>query len=344
MTTFTAVRYKCRLLIGWCILKYDDFSREQLLKRLEELEILNQQLLKEKEQETRLEFAGIGYLGHWYWNIKTNNVIFDPLKIINLGYEGSEIPQSVTYQYIMEMLHPEDYSKTIDSMNEHLYGNTEVFEAEYRIRTKDGGYKWHYDRAKVTRYDSHSKPVFVAGVTFDVTERKEMQLEMERKNSILSEMSCTDGLTKLKNRRALIEHLKMEIAEYNRSGKTMSIAMFDVDNFKKVNDTKGHVFGDKVLVDIANILQQSIRGTDIAGRYGGEEFVVVLSNANTNNAGIAAERIRKSVERFDFGEGMKITISGGVKEYQGEEIPEFINAADVNLYKAKQQGKNQIVF
>ena len=83
---------------------YEELSQEQLLSRIQELEILNRQLLEEKEQETRLEYAWTGNLGHWYWNIKTNAVTFNPLKITTLGYDKSEIPERVTYQYFTEKL------------------------------------------------------------------------------------------------------------------------------------------------------------------------------------------------------------------------------------------------
>ena len=84
-------------------------SRDQLLERIRDLEMLNRQLLREKEEETRLEYAWTGNLGHWYWNIKTNEVTFNPLKMTALGYDKSKIPQHVSYQYFTDMLHPEDY-------------------------------------------------------------------------------------------------------------------------------------------------------------------------------------------------------------------------------------------
>lgn len=92
-------------------MNYTDFSREQLLERIEELEILNNELLKEKEEATRLEYAWTGNLGHWYWNFKTNKVTYNPLKVTALGYEKSEIPEQVTYQFFTDKLHPEDYQK-----------------------------------------------------------------------------------------------------------------------------------------------------------------------------------------------------------------------------------------
>ncbi len=186
---------------------YEQHTREQLLSRISNLEALNRQLLDDKEQETRLEYAWTGNLGHWYWNIKTNEVTFNPLKVTALGYDKSEIPEHVTYQYFTEKLHPDDYQSAMDSMLNHLYHDAEVYEAEYRIQAKDGTYRWYYDRGKITQYDDEGKPFFLAGIVFDITEKKETQMELEHKNRILSEMSYIDGLTNISNHRTLIEHL-----------------------------------------------------------------------------------------------------------------------------------------
>lgn len=325
-------------------MKYIDFTREQLLQRIEELEILNQELLKEQEQETMLDYAWTGNLGHWYWNIKTNEVTFNPLKITALGYEKSEIPEQVTYQFFTDKLHPEDYENTMNVMRDHLHGKASVYEVEYRIKAKDGKYKWYYDRGKITQYDNNGKPLLLAGIVFDITRSKESVLELEQKNKILAEQAATDGLTKINNHRSLMEKLKSELLDSNKNNKPLSIALFDIDDFKKINDTRGHICGDKVLVEVTSIIKKSIRDTDFPGRYGGEEFMVIFPNTNLIKAVKIAERIRKAVESNLFNEGLKITISGGVKQYKGENLMEFVHSVDLNLYGAKKQGKNKIIM
>ena len=322
---------------------YTEFSREQLLDRIKSLEMLTQELLNEKEQETRLEYAWTGNLGHWYWNIKTNEVTFNPLKVTTLGYDKSEIPENVPYQFFTDKLHPEDFQKAMDAMRDHLYDKADVYEIEYRIKAKNGTFKWYYDRGKITQYDENGKPAFLAGIVFDITEKKETQLELEYKNRILSEISSIDGLTKIGNHRTLIEHLKAEIAETSRTSSKLSIALFDIDDFKKVNDSKGHVYGDQVLVDIASIMKKSIRGTDFVGRYGGEEFMVIFPNTTLSVASKISERIRQAVEDYNFVDGLRITISGGTSQYNNETITELVHSADTKLYTAKRNGKNQIV-
>lgn len=324
-------------------MNYDNMTREQLLDRIEELEVLNRELLMQKEQEDNLDFAWSGNLGHWYWNIKTDTVTFNHLKVTTLGYDKSEIPEQVTYKFFTNKLHPDDYENTMNVMLNHLRGKTKVYEVEYRIQAKDGKYKWYYDMGKITQYDTQGKPVLVAGIVFDITKRKESEIDLENKNKILTEQATLDGLTKINNRRILIEKLKSEVSYSGIMSKPLSVAIFDIDDFKNINDSNGHVFGDKVIVGVANIISNNIRNTDFVGRYGGEEFMVIFPNTDLANASKIAERIRKSVEENVFAECLKTTISGGVKEYSGENLMDFVNFADMNLYEAKKRGKNKIV-
>lgn len=321
-----------------------DYSKEELLERLEEIEILNRQLLLESEQTHRLEYAWTGNLGRWHWNIKTNNVTFNPLKITALGYEEDEIPKRVTYQFFTDKLHSDDYETTMNAMRNCLSRKTSVYESEYRIQTKDGKYKWYHDIGRITQHDKNGNPLLVSGIVFDITDKKETILNLEYQNDFLTKMSTTDELTNISNRRALIAYLRAAILTVRRTNTPFSIAIFDIDDFKLVNDSKGHIFGDKVLLDIATIIKNNIREPALAGRYGGEEFMVILPSTSLETATKISKRIKQAVEAYTFGDGIKITISGGVKQYEGEDLVELIDLADKKLYEAKKRGKNQIVF
>lgn len=321
---------------------YQGFSREQLIERIYSLERLTKELRKEQEQETRLEFAWSGNLGHWYWDIRTNTVTFDSQKVTALGYDLTEIPETVTYQFFTDKLHPEDYQSTMEAMMKHLQGEAEVYEVEYRIRTKEGDYKWYYDRGKITQVDEAGKPLFLAGIVFDITEQKEMLMELEAQNLILAEMSSVDSLTKIGNHRTLMEHLKSEMALALRKKTPLTIVMFDVDDFKRINDEKGHIYGDQVLREVAQLLQKSMRKGDLVGRYGGEEFMAIFPHTTLADGKKIAERIRKTVAEHDFISGMRVSLSGGVWEYKTESITELIHAADQQLYEAKRNGKNRV--
>lgn len=324
-------------------MRYETLSKEELLKKVYSLESLNKQLLKEKEQEMSLEYDWTGNLGHWYWNIQDNSVTFNNLKVTTLGYSKEDIPEHVNYQFFTEKLHPEDYDKTMQAMMDHLTGKRKVYEIEYRIKCKDGGYKWYYDIGKITQYDKDGKPLLLAGVVFDITERKVLEIDLKNKNKILSEKAFIDELTKMYNFRSIKEYLDIEINESKYKELPLSIIIFDIDNFKKLNDTKGHMFGNEILIKISEIIKENIRRDDIAGRFGGEEFILILPNTLLEDAANIAERIRKEVEKNDFF-GVNVTISGGVNQYKDEDISTLIEIADEKLYNAKNTGKNKIVY
>lgn len=157
-------------------------------------------------------------------------------------------------------------------------------------------------------------------------------------------MAVTDGLTGLYNHRFIFERLEEETAKVARYGRPLSIIMLDIDNFKQVNDIFGHRAGDEVLQSVAHAVMACIRKTDVAGRYGGEEFLVLLPETDGTSARVVAEKIRSTVAQLDFEmKGLAITISAGLAEaQQGESYEASINRADANLYKAKRGGKNRV--
>jgi diguanylate cyclase (GGDEF)-like protein len=162
-------------------------------------------------------------------------------------------------------------------------------------------------------------------------------------------LSITDGLTGLFNTRYLYNQLDNEIARINRYGGSCSILLFDIDNFKALNDTYGHQAGDDVLHVVALILRKVSRETDIVVRYGGEEFIIILPNTYEEDARYLADRIRREVEQTIFlqerGGGTSITVSGGIASYplNASDVRSLLNAADKALYAAKASGKNMVL-
>lgn len=157
-------------------------------------------------------------------------------------------------------------------------------------------------------------------------------------------MAVTDGLTGLYNHRFIFERLEEEIAKVARYGRPLSIIMLDIDNFKQVNDTFGHRAGDEVILSVAHAIMASLRKTDVAGRYGGEEFLVLLPETDLKAAHIVAEKIRNTVALLQFEtKDLAVTISAGVAEAEkGESFEALINRADAKLYTAKRNGKNRV--
>ncbi len=160
------------------------------------------------------------------------------------------------------------------------------------------------------------------------------------------EMAIIDELTGIFNRRGILDLLRREVARSERFNLPLSIAMVDVDDFKRINDTFGHVTGDKVLKAVALIMKSAIRRIDMLGRYGGEEFLIIFPNTPKDNARVAAEKLRKEVESHKFkyrDQEFRVTISLGVAEYTyGDSVEVLISKADEALYKAKRAGKNRV--
>jgi two-component system cell cycle response regulator len=176
----------------------------------------------------------------------------------------------------------------------------------------------------------------------------DLQKELMESNKRLERLSITDGLTKLYNHRYFQDELARHFEESQRYQRPLSLAIIDIDFFKKINDTYGHAVGDEVLKAVSKIFQQSIRATDLAARYGGEEFTVMMPETELQDALTFAEKIRAIVESaaFPTSAGPVIaTVSVGVAAVPHTRIhaaKEMIVAADKALYRAKKNGRNQV--
>jgi len=167
----------------------------------------------------------------------------------------------------------------------------------------------------------------------DVTSKKELE-----------RLSITDKLTGLNNRHKLDQVMSYEFSQFQRYGTGFSVILMDMDDFKKVNDTYGHIAGDRVLVKLANILKANVRDSDTCGRWGGEEFLIIVPKANEEEAAHVAEKLRKSIESESFSIEDPVTASVGVAGIEtGSNITKLLSNADKALYKAKRSGKNIVV-
>jgi len=160
-------------------------------------------------------------------------------------------------------------------------------------------------------------------------------------------LTTVDGLTQIYNKRYFLETLEREISRAQRYHRDLSLIMFDIDHFKKVNDTFGHLAGDAVLKQLASVLKSRIRREDIMARYGGEEFAVILPEIGSVNAMTFAEKVRRIVEKTTFkfeDHQIPVTVSIGVAAVgPGIQTPlEFIKLADDKLYQAKIEGRNRV--
>ena len=162
-------------------------------------------------------------------------------------------------------------------------------------------------------------------------------------------MSVLDGLTGLYNRRQLEISLEQEYNRTKRHPSDFSLAILDIDFFKKVNDTYGHQYGDYVLKTVADLMKAAFRKTDLLYRYGGEEMVIIMPETNIEGAIIPVQRLRRTVEEYDFeynGVKSRVTVSIGLTmNYQEFNSPtEMLKSADEALYRAKESGRNRVVL
>jgi diguanylate cyclase (GGDEF)-like protein len=174
------------------------------------------------------------------------------------------------------------------------------------------------------------------------------QLQQSKANQEeLERIANYDSLTGLLNRRAVMQKLDEQVQHAKRYEEPLSIIMLDIDHFKKVNDRYGHIIGDNVLEKVASVISSVVRATDIVGRYGGEEFIVILPHTEGSVTLTVSERIRKAVEEAEMvgsnGDTFSVTVSQGVGSYiQDEDINSLIQRADAALYQAKENGRNRV--
>lgn len=177
----------------------------------------------------------------------------------------------------------------------------------------------------------------------------EMVDKLGQSKKELEQLATTDALTSLANRKHILQLLTRQMEYYKRYGTSFSILMVDVDHFKQINDNYGHLAGDEVLKSISKILHNSLRNVDSAGRYGGEEFIVLLAESGKKDCWQVAERIRKQVSTYDYStinEDIHITVSIGATQISTEDSTEndIIHRADTALYKAKNEGRDKTVY
>jgi diguanylate cyclase (GGDEF)-like protein/PAS domain S-box-containing protein len=275
--------------------------------------------------------------GIWDWDAVQNTVYYSARWKEMLGFAEWELPNRPDVWD--RLVHPEDLPRAKAAIDAHLARKSQCYTSEYRIRAKDGSYKWVLARGKAI-FDANGSPLRLIGAHTDITERKCAE---ER----LFYQASFDSLTGLMNRGYFLSWLDKKIAVAHAKGQELSLCICDVDRFKSINDRYGHRAGDDVLVNLARILQESVRNSDISGRLGGDEFCVLLNGTNAAQAAECLERVRDRFQTIAFGsDGRGVftsTASFGVASLApGMNSGALIEAADRALYAAKKKGRNLV--
>lgn len=270
-----------------------------------------------------------------------------------LRFTGRSLAQELGNGWT-EGVHPEDFERCL-AVYVTAFERREKFSMAYRLRRHDGVYRWIIDDG-APRFDSQGVFIGYVGHCLDITAQKEVEEQVR-------EMAFFDPLTKLLNRRLLIDRLNQTMAATKRSACYGALMFIDLDHFKPLNDQYGHEVGDALLVEAARRLTACVREVDAVARYGGDEFVVVMSNLNESQvesisqAAIIAEKVRTSLsapyalplcqaEAKASSLVHSVSASIGVVVFTGVEVPleELLKRADGAMYRAKEAGRNLIRF
>ncbi len=203
---------------------------------------------------------------------------------------------------------------------------------------------------KSSEYDESDVKLvsYIADIVWTIVERKRAEEQIRQLNVQLERLAMTDELTGILNRRSFFSRGAEEVNRFLRYQAPLTLLILDIDGFKKINDTYGHMAGDQVLKDFVGALQRNLRRTDILARLGGEEFGIILQNTGKGNASVAAEKLRMAVEKqscvVNEGQTVNVTVSIGVAA-ANDEVQSFetlLRNADAALYRAKDQGRNRV--
>ncbi len=264
------------------------------------------------------------------YDFEQNRVLYVNHSVTKLfGYSREEL---LALEDPISLIFWKDREKAYENLKKRKEGYTGDISYRLRIITKSGRIKW----VNLSSTVAHFKGRNVSLITLvDISE------EVRRERTLIK-LATRDQLTGIFNRRALIHDFERLLHQAERYKTPFSLVIFDIDNFKRVNDTYGHLMGDKALKEVVKAVKKVLRKSDIFGRWGGEEFLVLLPMTLEPYA--PAEKIRRTVENCNFCKDLSITISLGATTYrEGDTIDSMILRADEALYRAKEQGKNRVV-
>lgn len=318
------------------------------------LSTLNEREQALAESEFRWKFATEGSGdGLRDWDITNNKVFFSSNWKKMLGYADNEISNNLNEW--KRLVHPDDIQDTMAKVQQHLEGKTATYVSEHRLLCKDGKYKWILDRGVVVSRDEKGNSLRAIGTHTDITERKHME-------ELIRQQALYDTLTKLPNRRLLVDRLTLAMSVSKRTDYHGAVLFLDLDNFKPLNDTHGHEAGDLLLIEVANRLKHCVRESDTVARMGGDEFVVVLAqldkdiNQSKQQAAKLAEKIRTALAKpyliqiEENGKNITVehrcTASIGFVLFIDDQtnINDILRNADDAMYQAKNAGRDLVRF
>ena len=295
-----------------------------------------EEILRESEERYAAAARGAND-GLWDWHLRSNQVYYSPRWKSMIGYEDDEIGSRC--EEWLDRIHPDDCDRLKQELSLHLTRETAHFQSEFRLQHKDGQYRWFRSRGMALR-DRDNQPYRIAGSQTDITE-----YYLAREQLVYDALH--DALTRLPNRILFMDRLAQAIKQCQRHPQDQFAILFlDLDRFKIINDSLGHMIGDRLLIEVGNRLQSCLREEDTVARLGGDEFVILLSTIqDIDHVLLSAERIQQqlklgfAIEGQEIFTGTSIGIALSSPEYQHPE--ELLRDADTAMYRAKNLGKNR---
>ncbi|UUO22476.1 diguanylate cyclase [Colwellia sp. M166] len=311
--------------------------------------------------------------GVWDWNGKTGSVTRSPGWYRMLGYDIAAFKADVfTWENI---IHPEDYPRVMHQFECYISGEINLYEVEYRCKKSDGSYLWIMDRGTIIDRNPDGSVARMIGAHHNIHQQIITQHELNKQNVLLQDGNLTlakvieqkthelternaqlerkiieiesssniDPLTKVANRKLFETALHKEIMRANRYHHPLTLAIFDIDKFKEINDKYGHKVGDAILCNICQLVDSNIRDVDLLARWGGDEFVIIFPEQSQQQAHITSEKLRVIINQHQVTSDILVTCSFGVGQYQqGDSITDLFQRVDNLLYISKERGRNQV--
>jgi len=333
------------LMIGKLSSNYEELSAvyEELLATEEELRAqydelqYNEEALRNSEERYKLALE-CSNDSIWEWNLVTGE-FFAPDKLYDIT--GYKLKKKINFTKLFnEIIHPDDLDIARKDFQNHINNRTEIYKSEYRIKISDGSYVWISSRGKAIR-DSEDKAIKLAGSITNISDRKSSEDKIKF-------MAFYDSLTKLPNRTLFMNRLNEQLELSNLKNAEGAVFFIDLDNFKNINDTMGHDYGDKLLMYLAKQFESLIDEKDTICRLGGDEFILLHPYFKESEVEYYAKRLLvlfNKAFKID-GKQMYITASIGVALYpkDGIDTNTILKNADSAMYKAKELGKNRFML
>jgi diguanylate cyclase (GGDEF)-like protein/PAS domain S-box-containing protein len=308
----------------------------------DKLYIVARDITEERKLSRRLRLAieGIGD-GIWDWSIRHETFsFFGGLKSIF----GSAVEQQMTGDAAswLSKIHTEDLPRVLDAMQATQEGRVPTYRCQYRIRAKNGVWRWVQAHGVIVERDDDNKPLVMTGTLSDITDRKES-------DELIWRHANLDTLTELPNRRLFRERLELDLRNAKRSRHHLALLFIDLDGFKQVNDLYGHDAGDLLLIEVGQRIQGCVRETDTVARLGGDEFTVILTNlGDMDHIEFVCQKIlARLADAFRIKKDLcYVSASIGASLYPRDAMTseDLLRKADQAMYAAKHAGKNQFSY